>query len=96
MSLTSFTQAVHRHARDVLVDQDSHPSVGGGVEWGDLLFGQLGGVVEASHDVFARQRRVLGQQVIDCIAVRQHMDHLVDSNPRALYTRLPMADSRID
>ena len=53
--VTEFPQPGDGHQWDVLVNQDVHPSIAGDLNWGDLLFGEGRGIVEASQDVLAGQ-----------------------------------------
>lgn len=50
--VAEFSQAFNTHAGDILVDEDSHSSEAGDLDWRYLLFGERGCVVEAGHDVF--------------------------------------------
>ena len=59
--VTEFPQPGDGHQWDVLVNQDVHPSIAGDLNWGDLLFGERGGIVEASQDVLAGQGRIFTQ-----------------------------------
>lgn len=59
--VADFPQTDDGHPWDVLVNQDSHPLIAAGREGGDLLFGQVGGVVEGREDIFTCERRVLEQ-----------------------------------
>jgi hypothetical protein len=94
--MTEFPETLHRHARDILVDQDLHPSKTGKLKGRDLLLGQNGRVVEASQNVFAGKRGVLRQKIVYGVAVCQHPDDLVHGDARALHARLTATDLRID
>ena len=59
--VTEFPEAGDGHQGNVLVYQDVHPSIAGDLNWGDLLFGERGGIIEASQYVFAGQRRIFTQ-----------------------------------
>jgi hypothetical protein len=53
--VTECPEAGDGHQGNVLVNQDVHPSIAGDLNWGDLLFGERRGIVEASQDVLAGQ-----------------------------------------
>ena len=55
---------------------------------------QAGGIVETRHDVLACYRRILRQQIFDGVAICQHSNDLVDRDPCAFDTCLPVTDSR--
>ena len=59
--VTEFPEAGDGHQGNVLVNQDVHPSIAGDLNWGDLLFGERGGIVEASQYVLAGQGRIFAQ-----------------------------------
>jgi hypothetical protein len=40
--------------RDVLVDQDLHPSIAGDLNWGNLFLGERGGIVERQAKMSSR------------------------------------------
>jgi hypothetical protein len=89
-------QVIHRHARNVFIDHDLHPSTAGGWDGGDLFFSQFGCIVEASHDISPLESRILGEQFIDGVAVSEHADDLVDGNAGALDAGLAVADGRVN
>ena len=94
--MAEFAQVIHRHARNVLIDQDLHPSVRGGRDRGDLFFRQFGCVVEASHDICPLERWILGEQIVDGVAVGEHADDLMDRDAGALDAGLSVTDGRVD
>ena len=59
--VTEFEEGGDGHQGDVLVYQDVHSSVAGDLNRGNLLFGERGGIVEASQDVLAGQGGVFAQ-----------------------------------
>jgi hypothetical protein len=46
--VTELSQAIDRHARNVLINEDFHSSGLGDLERSDLLFGQSRSIVQAS------------------------------------------------
>src|ERR1039457_6811145 len=97
MSRTSCPSSLKRscHSRDILVDENSHSSAEN-FNRRNLLLSQAGGIVETRHDVLACYRCILRQQIFDGVAICQHSNDLVDRDPCAFDTCLPMTDSWID
>lgn len=68
--VTEFPQTPHRETRDVLINEDLHPSGIADLDRSNLLFSQVGSIFKAGHDVFVRERRILGEEIVYGVAVR--------------------------
>jgi hypothetical protein len=95
-SVTEFPQMLHSHSRDILVDENSHPSADDEFNRRNLLFSQASGIIEACHHVLPRYPRVCRQQIVDGVTIGQHSHDLVDRDPCAFHARLPVTNERID
>lgn len=60
-----------------------------------LFLGEFGCVFETSI-MSSRERRVFNEEVVHSVAIGEHVDDLMNRNPRAPDACLPMADIRIN
>ncbi|SPF34317.1 hypothetical protein SBA4_1480011 [Candidatus Sulfopaludibacter sp. SbA4] len=74
---------------------EAHSSEVRDLDRSDLLLCQAGRVIERSHDVLAGQIGILGQQILDRVAIRHHAHDLVDGHAGAFHARLAMANVRV-
>lgn len=76
--------------------ENLHPSGVRGLNRCDQFLGEIGGIVQACQDVFAGERGILGEQIIDRVAIGEHSDKLVNRDSRPFHAGLAMTDVRVD
>ena len=66
------------------------------VERGNLLFSEARRIVETGQDILASEPRILSKEIIDGVAAGQHVDDLMDRDPRTFHARLAVANAGVD